>query len=148
IYGWVPFNEGCGAAANALADTRIPGWDHAKAQSMYIHELQYNHQQAEVQGNPKLLFNPYVQLIHDKLDMNAYGFSVDDAVGFMSELGNGLIFTVGGPAGLENQRQFNYADGFSLAIGVPKSLDGHASKPLIKKYGVCVINQHADDLNC
>lgn len=24
IYGWVPFNEGCGAAANPLADTKIP----------------------------------------------------------------------------------------------------------------------------
>src|SRR5690606_8867269 len=43
IYGWVPFNEGCGADANPLADTAIPGWDHAKVQSMYIHELQYNH---------------------------------------------------------------------------------------------------------
>src|SRR5690606_16758563 len=118
IYGWVPFNEGCGADDNALATTQIPGWNHAKIQSMYIHELQYNHQQAIVQTNPKLLFNPYVQLIHDDLKMNAYGFSVDDAVGFMSELGDGLVFAVGGSEGLENQQQFSYADGFTLAIGV------------------------------
>ncbi len=148
IYGWVPFNEGCGAAANPLADTKIPGWDHAKIQSMYIHDLQYNHQQAEVKANPKLLFNPYVQLIHDDLEMNAYGFSVDDAVGFMSELGDGLIFAVGGPNGLENQKQFNYADGFSLAIGVPEALVGHANEPLIKKYGVCVLNQDDGDPDC
>ncbi|NYT68521.1 hypothetical protein [Pusillimonas noertemannii] len=148
IYGWVPFNEGCGAAANPLADTKIPGWDHAKAQSMYIHELQYNHLQTNVQANPKLLFNPYVQLIHDDLEMNAYGFSVDDAVGFMSELGDGLIFTVGGSEGLENTQQFNYADGFTLAIGVPESKNGRANEALIKKYGVCVLNHDANDLKC
>ncbi|MBN9228492.1 MULTISPECIES: hypothetical protein [Legionella] len=147
IYGWVPFNEGCGAAANPLSDTKISGWDHAKIQSMYIHDLQYNYK-----GNntPETLFNPYVQLIHDKnyLSMDAYGFSVDDAVGFMSELGDGLIFTVGGTNGLENQQQFNYADGFSVAIGVPQAQVEQVSKPLIKKYGVCVLNQDAADLGC
>ncbi|MDX3894731.1 hypothetical protein [Pusillimonas sp.] len=148
IYGWVPFNEGCGADANALADTKIPGWDHAKVQSMYIHELQYNHQQTAVQINPKLLFNPYVQLIHDDLKMNAYGFSVDDAVGFMSELGDGLIFAVGGTEGLENNEQFSYENGFTLKVGVPQSKDGHPNEPLIKKYGVCVLNHDAKDLKC
>ncbi|MCI2809870.1 hypothetical protein [Eoetvoesiella caeni] len=148
IYGWVPFNEGCGAAANPLAKTTIPGWDHAAIQSMYIHQLQYNHQQAAVKANPKLLFNPYVGLIHDDLKMNAYGFSVDDAVGFMSELGDGLIFAVGGTQGLENSKQFSYADGFTLMVGVPASLDGRANKPLIKKYGVCVLGQDAGDMNC
>jgi len=148
IYGWVPFNEGCGAGANPLAETAIPGWDHAKTQSMYIHELQYNHLQPNVMANPKLLFNPYVQLIHDDLKMNAYAFSVDDAVGFMSELGDGLIFTVGGVQGLENQKQFNYADGFSLAIGVPSSMTNRASTPLIKKYGVCTVGEDGNDLHC
>jgi hypothetical protein len=148
IYGWVPFNEGCGAAANPLADTKISGWDHAKIQSMYIHDLQYNYQNPNI--SPELLFNPYVQLIHDKnyLSMDAYGFSVDDAVGFMSELGDGLIFAVGGTNGLENQKQFNYADGFSVAIGVPQSMVDQVSTPLIKKYGVCVFNQDPNDLNC
>lgn len=147
IYGWVPFNEGCGAAANPLKDTSIPGWDHAAIQSMYIHQLQYNYRQPG--GiDPKLLFNPYVQLIHEDLKMNAYGFSVDDAVGFMSELGDGLIFAVGGTQGLENQKQFNYDDGFTLNVGVPQSLSGRANKPLLKKYGVCVLNQDANDLKC
>jgi hypothetical protein len=36
----------------------------------------------------------------------------------MSELGEGLIFTVGGTNGLENGRQFDNAEGFSLALGV------------------------------
>jgi hypothetical protein len=131
-----------------LADTKIPGWDHAKIQSMYIHDLQYNYTGSNI--SPELLFNPYVQLIHDKnyLAMDAYGFSVDDAVGFMSELGDGLIFAVGGTNGLENQKQFNYADGFSVAIGVPQSMVDQVSTPLIKKYGVCVLNQDPNDLNC
>lgn len=149
IYGWVPFNEGCGAAANPLAETEIPGWDHAKIQSMYIHDLQYNYNEPEGH-NPNYLFNPYVKLIHDKeyLSMDAYGFSVDDAVGFMSELGDGLIFTVGGTHGLENQKQFSYTNGFSVAIGVPKSMVDKASTPLIKKYGVCILKDANDDSPC
>ena len=148
IYGWVPFNEGCGANANKLADTKITGWDHERAQSMYIHDLQYNHQQPSVIANPKLTFNPYVKLIHDDLKMNAYGFSVDDAVGFMSEVGEGLVFTVGGAKGLENEAQFSYADGFSVAVGVPASLNGKINKPVIKKYGVCAFGQDQADPNC
>ncbi|WP_112219187.1 hypothetical protein [Legionella quinlivanii] len=148
IYGWVPFNEGCGAAANPLSDTKISGWDHAKIQSMYIHDLQYNYQKPTTTA--AFMFNPYVKLIHDDsyLSMDAYGFSVDDAVGFMSELGDGLIFAVGGSNGLENQRQFNYRDGFSVAIGVPQSMLDQINTPLIKKYGVCVMNQDPDDLDC
>jgi hypothetical protein len=148
IYGWVPFNEGCGAAANPLAGTTFGGWNHAKIQPLYIDELQYNHQQDSVKADSKLTFNPYVKLIHDDLLMNAYAFSVDDAVGFMSELGEGLIFTVGGAKGLENKKQFNYANGFSVAIGVPQSMSNSPNTPLIKKYGVCVLDQDASDLNC
>lgn len=148
IYGWVPYNEGCGAGANPLADTSIPNWNHAQIQAMYIHDLQYNGSQDAVKANPNLLFNPYVQLIHDDLKMNAYGFSVDDAVGFMSELGSGLVFAVGGLQGLENEQQFSYADGFTLSVGVPTALDGKANKPLIKKYGVCSMNTEDGNLDC
>lgn len=147
IYGWVPFNEGCGASANPLAETVIPDWDHAKIQSMYIHDLQYNHLK-EAKNNPDLLFNPYVQLIHDSLHMNAYAFSVDDAVGFMSELGGGLNFVVGGAKGLENPKQFSYADGFSVSVGVDPDLLAKPTVPIIKKYGVCVIGngENCDDV--
>ncbi len=137
IYGWVPFNEGCGAAANPLVATKINDWGHAKVQSMYIHDLQYDY--LDTQLATRLLFNPYVKLIHSSeyLSMDAYGFSVDDAVGFMSELGDGLVFTVGGKRGLENKQAFNYADGFSLAIGVPQSMLEKANTPLLKRYGIC-----------
>jgi hypothetical protein len=146
IYGWVPFNEGCGAGDNKLAATVIPGWTHATIQPMYIHDLQYNYKQAAVKNDPKLNFNPYVSLIHEDLQMNAYGFSVDDAVGFMSELGDGLVFVVGGPKGLENPKQFSFLDGFALAIGVPLTVG--EGTPLIKKYGACALNQDVKDPSC
>ena len=148
IYGWVPFNEGCGSGDNALLQTTYTDssgkkWDHASAQSMYIHDLQYNYKQG-VPDNQ--LFNPYVQLIHGPtengyLNMSAYGFSVDDAVGFMSELGSGLVFAVGSNSGLENKLQFNYQNGFNVNLGVPPSLKNDQVTPLIKKYGVCVLNE-------
>ncbi|MCK9506849.1 MAG: hypothetical protein M0Q54_00280 [Pigmentiphaga sp.] len=148
IYGWVPYNEGCGAAANNLANTKVNGRDHAYVQTLYIEDLQYNYKQAAVQADPRLAFNPYVKLIHDDLDMSAYGFSVDDAVGFMSEQGNGLVFTVGGTQGLENDKAFNYADGFSLGLGVPQAIDGKLNIQMLKKYGVCALGQDAADPNC
>ena len=148
IYGWVPFNEGCGSSANKLVQTTVHGHDHAYLQALYIEDLQYNYKQSAVQANSKLAFNPYVKLIHDDLDMSAYGFSVDDAVGFMSELGNGLVFTVGGTQGLENDKSFNYADGFSLALGVPPELSSRQNLPLIKKYGVCSLGADPADPNC
>ena len=148
IYGWVPFNEGCAAGDNKLVNTKVNGRDHAYVQSLYIEDLQYNYKQAAVQANPSLNFNPYVKLIHEDLGMSAYGFSVDDAVGFMSELGSGLVFTVGGTQGLENEQAFNYADGFSLGIGIPTPLIGHQAEPLIKKYGICAIGADASDPNC
>ena len=148
IYGWVPFNEGCSAGDNPLAGTQIPGWNHARAQFMYIHDLQYNYLQAAVAANPALLFNPYVKLVHQDLGMSAYGFSVDDAVGFMSELGDGLVIAVGGAGGLENPEQFNYFDGFSLVIGAPKALGKQLDRPLIKGYGVCVVNRQPSDPQC
>lgn len=148
IYGWVPFNSGCGADDNRLADTVIPGWDHGKVQFMYIHDLQYNYLQQAVAANPALLVNPYAKLIHQDLGMSAYAFSVDDAVGFMSELGDGLIFAVGGAQGLENPTQFNYHDGFSVNLGVPQSFQGRLSQPVIKKYGICVIGRDGSDPDC
>ena len=154
VYGWVPFNEGCGAGDNALADTAIAGWNHGKLQQMYIEDLQYNHQ-STAKDNINLTFNPYVKLIHDDLKMNAYAFSVDDAVGFMSELGSGLIFTVGGPKGLENKNQFDYKSGFSVAIGNPTPESRLTDEPipgpntaLIKKYGVCFLNDDRYDMKC
>lgn len=148
IYGWVPFNEGCGADVNKLVDTKVHGNDHAYVQSIYIESLQYNYRQDAVQADPRLAFNPYVKLIHDDLDMSAYGFSVDDAVGFMTELGNGLVFTVGGTTGLENEKSFNYADGFSLGLGVPELLATQQNIPLLKTYGICALNTDAADPNC
>lgn len=149
IYGWVPFNEGCGADANKLADTVGPnGMTHAQIQPIYIHDLQYNYQQPYAKADLNLVFNPYVQLIHDPaaLNMNAYAFSVDDGVGFMTELGSGLNFTVGGTNGLDNKQQFSYQNGFTLKLGEPSEIPYGQS--MITKYGVCVVGADAADPNC
>jgi hypothetical protein len=148
IYGWVPYNEGCASGDNKLSDTKVNGRDHAYVQTLYIEDLQYNYRQAAVQANPKLAFNPYVKLIHDDLGMGAYAFSVDDAVGFMSEQGDGLVFTVGGTQGLENEKAFNYADGFSVGLGVPQAIDGKLNVQMLKKYGVCSLGADPADPNC
>lgn len=145
IYGWVPFNEGCGADANALAGAPGSAQDkrHAVIQPIYIDKLQYNF----VKHPDAPLFNPYVKLIHDYLGMNSYAFSVDDAVGFMSEVGDGVIVTVGGGKGLENEEAFDYKKGFVVQIGTPKPLDG-TRKPLLRSYGVCYYNENPADPDC
>ncbi|TAN09157.1 MAG: hypothetical protein EPN34_15120 [Burkholderiaceae bacterium] len=147
VYGWVPYNENCGnAGLNPLADTTVTvngtTWTHAQVQSMYIEDLQYNYR---TQTDPNFIFNPYVKLIHEDLDMNAYGFSVDDAVGFMQEDGSGLIYTVGGPSGLPNEGKFSYQGGFSVVLGPPAGY-ADTDKPYLKSYGVCVYN--AAKSNC
>lgn len=144
IYGWVPYNDGCAADFNPLFETVIKSGSNSgvtgkQVQPMYTEDLQYNYESAEVKSDPKLTFNPYVQLIHGDLGMSAYAFSVDDAVGFMQEAGSGLIYTVGGNHGLPNRDQFSFKDGFTVSLGVPQSVAG-TNKPFIKSYGVCVYN--------
>jgi hypothetical protein len=122
IYGWVPFNEGCNdPSLNALADT--PGYSN-EIQNMY-RQLQYS-----ADGR----FNPYVKLIHDEdyLDMSAYAFSIDDAVGNMLELGDGLIITVGGPRGLINPKPYDPKNSILVALGTPQS-----TAPSWVGYGAC-----------
>jgi hypothetical protein len=54
---------------------------------------------------PADVFNRYVKLIHQMLASNAYAFSIDDAVAFKSLPGTGVIITIAGVDGLENQTQ-------------------------------------------
>ena len=94
-----------------------------------VHKLYRNLQYSYHDGQrPK--FNPYVELIHEenKLNMDAYAFSIDDAVGFMLELGHGLIVTVGGKTGLENEQRFNPGKAIEGTMG---SSGGWV------KYGAC-----------
>lgn len=174
IYGWVPFNEVCGAGKNDLnsADPEALEKSSGKEQAAIIeaakklhHDLQMDYikkLQYSFIDNPKgVLFNPYVKLIHDPkyLGMDAYAFSIDDAVGFMSELGTGLNFTVGGDAGLNaakyqggefNGIKFTYSPkepgGFVVSLGSPYNEKWKGPiEPLWASYGACVIPQGATD---
>jgi hypothetical protein len=50
------------------------------------------------------IFNPYTQLIHKTLASTAYAFSIDDGVSFKHAEGTGVVFAVGGPTGLPNEK--------------------------------------------
>jgi hypothetical protein len=64
-------------------------------------------------------FNPYVELLHSAkyLKMGVYAFSIDDAVGFQSHKGEGLIYAVGGTNGLQNTHELNPNEIVNVAYG-------------------------------
>jgi hypothetical protein len=94
IYGFVPITfKGC--TGGALRDT--PGF---KTVIGHYCDLQYNY----LTGVPdKEIFNPYTQLIHETLQSSAYAFSIDDEASFKHVMGTGIILTIAGANGLENQ---------------------------------------------
>lgn len=142
IYGWVPFNVGCGNEELPVVSDLPPG---SRSVINYF-EMQYNYEAMPNTG--KKWFNPYTQLIHADvnaggLDASAYAFSIDDHASFLSNSGGslpgGLIFAVGGSKGLENGKPhappvpplYKWYD-FSIGLGSPD-----AQGPYWKKYGIC-----------
>jgi hypothetical protein len=130
-YGWAAFNAGCPASFNALGSTP----SYTQVQFDYVHYLQYNFNKA-IRVKP---FNPYVQLVHDDAyaDANSYAFSIDDAAGFQSKDGEGLIIAVGGSNGLPNPNRIpldpDFTKDFEMILG--DSIGAHAAP--WAKYGVC-----------
>jgi hypothetical protein len=126
LYGWVPFNGGCGAAANALAST--PGIKFNDILGVYTDNLQ-----------TIPAFNPYVQFIHGpnppNLAMAAYAFSVDDAISFQQYEGTGIIFAFAGTAGLDNPNQLDNKFRITVTLGV--SYNGVAQW---SQFGFCSLN--------
>jgi hypothetical protein len=112
IYGWVSFNEGCGAGANSLRST-VGDKKLAVLEHGYITNMQYS--------KTEPLYNPYVSLIHDPkyLDMAAYAFSIDDAIGFQSYVGTGLILAYAGSGGLDNDTKLDLRDRVTVTLGAP-----------------------------
>jgi hypothetical protein len=134
VYGWVPFNSGCAASFNSLLKSPGPKTAFDQALLDYIHVLQYNYQTVKLKQQR---FNPFVDLVHGKLNANGYAFSVDDAVSFENQPGEGLIIAIGGPNGLPNPRPVipppNYTVDFAVNLGDSKPLN----RPIWKSYGVC-----------
>lgn len=102
VYGWVPFNE-CSTNSfdNALYNT--PGIHYENTVKAY-HDIQYSYLLSQ---NDE--FNPYVELIHGKnyLNMDAYAYSIDDAVGNINTTGDGIIIAIGGKLGLPNPNPYS-----------------------------------------
>jgi hypothetical protein len=142
VYGWVEFNVGCG-------NKPLPTVDDAPAGSRvpidYKIALQYNWENGQLTKNQ--WFNPYVQLVHDDrksggLNANAYAFSIDDESAFLSNSGEGLIFAVGGKAGLPNGTQVPpplpavyYWFDFQLSLAGPNPVLGETET--WEKFGIC-----------
>ena len=78
--------------------------------------LQYNYQN---EPDPTQWFNPYVELLHSAkyVNMKTYAFSIDDAVGFQQHKGEGLIYAVGGPTGLQNPNELDPNAIVNVAFG-------------------------------
>lgn len=153
IYGWVPFNDKCpsGPSTNSLCKTTSDPNDPAINEQFNVatdctqmykdthalyRQLQYSYTQPNIQ--PK--FNPYVQLIHGEefIHMDAYAFSIDDAVGFMQELGTGLVISVGGSQGLENPYPYNPKKAIIVSMGINPKLYPNLTW---KSYGACPESQ-------
>ena len=137
VYGWVQF-PGC---STPLA--QVSGYD--AAISTYC-DLQYNFFDLAVL--PEDVFNPYVKLIHQTLASNAYAFSIDDAVAFKSLPGTGIVITIAGAEGLENQTQtplptaatyHTYCHG-GATLGAPRPGPGFPQIPrwLLKSFRIIV----------
>jgi hypothetical protein len=122
LYGWVPYNMN---PLNRDCDDGNPlvgtvGQDKlvqlAASYRLDPGGLEYNYLS---ETDKTQWFNPYVELIHDPkyLDMKQYAFSIDDAVGFQSHPGEGLIYAVGGTNGLQNPNELKPNEMVNVAYG-------------------------------
>src|SRR5207248_2333168 len=127
VYGWGPFNDNCSADTNLLENT--PGYKENNSLKYQERKTDFDKLQYWSTGE----FDPYVDLIHGKDYLNAefvYAYSVDDGVGNMQTVGEGLIIAVGGKGGLPN------AEPATEPIHVPF---GYSAQDKVRfvQYGVC-----------
>ena len=103
--------------------------------SEYI-QLQYNFGTA---STPTQLFNSFTELVHSTkyLNANSYAFSVDDAAGFQSHPGQGLIVVMGGAYGLPNDTPVVLPADFSKDFEIDLGDTIAQNRPLWKSYGIC-----------
>ena len=126
-YGWAAFTGPAACGLNPLAST--PGGVFTPAIEAY-EALQYTF-------HPDYLgvFNPYTQLVHETLLMNVYAYSIDDGVGNINTIGDGVVMTIGGPTGLSNPLQYDKDKITTVNPGAPTPPPGPL--PFFNKFGVC-----------
>ena len=145
VYGWVPFNAYCippqAASFNSLDVSPGPPSTFNDLLFNYIH-VQYNYTMPGIPAQQR--FNPYTELVHGQnyLNANIYAFSVDDASGFESHPGQGLILAIGGPHGLPNPTPVtppaDYAKDFTVVLGdTIGNPPFQPVRPRWKAYGAC-----------
>jgi hypothetical protein len=145
VYGWAQFNSGCAASFNDLLLSPGPKSRFDRVQFDYINDLQYNYRREDLKQ--RQWFNPFVRLVHGKeINASSYAFSIDDAAGFQSHSGEGLIIAIGGAQGLPNKTPIvlpaNYAKDFQVVLGDSKGPPGAPTfpRPRWKSFGICKEN--------
>src|SRR5262249_48692597 len=104
-----------GAKVNDLSLTAPPaGFTFPQLRDQY-----YTH---VLQTQNRSSFNPYGNLIHaappSGLKMQAYAFSIDDAIGFQSYPGDGIIITLAGCTGLSPCQELDPTRKIVVNMGV------------------------------
>jgi hypothetical protein len=150
VYGWVPFNQSfptagqcqpsqrrsqelpCSTPAGEASACTVPN---SPVPGQYF-MLQDNWQN---NTNPATIFNFYAQLVHDKkyLGSNStYAYSIDDLGSFFVDPGTGLVFAIGGSAGLPNQNpRPPTATNLNSIVVAPGSKPGDSNQ--WQSYGIC-----------
>lgn len=60
--------------------------------------------------------NPYVAFVHRVMNLNAYAFSIDDAIGNVNIPGNGFVIAVGSLNGIPNKKPYVPASSYKLRL--------------------------------
>jgi hypothetical protein len=138
VYGWTQFNSGCGASFNDLLLSPGPKTRFDQVQFDYINYLQYNYTRKDPPLEQQQWFNPFVRLVHGKeINASSYAFSVDDAAGFQSHPGEGLIIAIGGAEGLPNKEPIVLPANFSKDFQVNLGNSIAQNRPRWTSFGVC-----------
>jgi hypothetical protein len=134
VYGWGPFNDNCTAETNLLQNT--PGYKQNNSERYQAVKTDFDALQYWHTGE----FDPYVDLIHGTNYLNmqfVYAYSVDDAVGNMQTVGEGLIIAVAGKEGLPNGKPATEPIHVNFGFSAQ-------DKVRFKQYGACTDSPNRD----
>ena len=135
VHGWVPFRVDPVGDIGSCTPAKVPDLPKAEQPPAQLGHAPVNYMKIQYDFDPPMnmqgaqRFNVYTHLVHNVLKAAAYAFSIDDHESFQNHPGTGLVFAVGGGAGLPLQKpvppavpQFYewYTAGVSIGPGSPQ----------------------------
>lgn len=109
VHGWVPFRVDPVGAIGSCTPLKVPDLPKAEQPPAQLGHAPVNYMKIQYDFTAPLnatgaqRFNVYTELVHNILNASAYAFSIDDHESFQNHPGTGLVFAVGGGAGLPSQ---------------------------------------------